>query len=177
MMLPSIALAVAVTASPAAEPVARQELVWGHFSTFGGPPGLGGISIDVFRVNQLKQTFWILRKKESAYPRGKPSTITWIDSRKCPASLSVLRSTQDLKQFKGFTGPPVLNDASYAVKTIAQYPDARGSDATDSEGNSGGPTEAWFDKELPLLASCWRDQSPADVKLPDTTGPAGRPSF
>lgn len=152
-----------------------QPLLWGHISSFALPPGMSGVAIDVFRAEKSGTVFWVLQKKDVDFGMGSAKT-SWADTRTCPAALDVLSSTRQLRHAAGYTGAPVIDGVSYSVKTRAGFPAARGPGAINSQGNMGGQTEAWFENEIPLLSSCWREKRPADIASPEPVGQAAVPS-
>jgi len=171
--LASLIIAATLPLSGGAAP--SQPLLWGKISSFALPPGMSGVAIDVFRVEGRAKVYWTLKRTEFNYGMGSAS-ITWIDTRTCSVALDVLKSTQDLKNASGYTGPPVIDGVTYSIKTRASFPAASGSAAINSQGNWGSQTEAWFEKQVPRLESCWHKEQPNDIALPEPVDQAATPS-
>ena len=102
---------------------------------------------------------WSLRR--TATDRSGAESVTYTDTRACPAALQVLQAVENLElprpDLPGF-GKELevitLDGAGYSLTTAALY----GGDAGEIkvQSNVGTPLARWIDGALNALEPCWR---------------------
>jgi len=101
---------------------------------------------------------WTLRR--TATDRSGAETVTYTDTRACPAALQELQAVEslelprpDLRGFGKELQVITLDGAGYSLTTAALY----GGDAGEIkvQSNVGTPLARWIDKALKALEPCW----------------------
>jgi len=135
---------------------------WGQFSRSGALSHhveIVDIAIDGKTAGQLQ---YRLRLTDQKF--GSPATVSWADSRTCPAVRVILTRLRALSPPvivpPGFAPEPseiLVDGAGYAL--TVPVADSAGASRISWTSNIGTALAAWVDNSLVSLAPCWKPET------------------
>jgi len=133
-----------------------------HWARFSRIPALARPG-DVVRVGILSRQrdvadYWFERQVSVS---GRRQSVTWTDTRSCPAAREQLARLGELApRFTSLGGEDVLDVVADGASYVVDAPIAGGNGSMHIETTSRGPVRAWVDDMLAALEPCWARARP-----------------
>lgn len=127
------------------------------------------VQVEVGRITRPGTHYWFRRTEETARTRTKKMTrtITWTDTDRCPAALSVAQNAAVLPQpriavdaINSDANSMVVNGVHYSFKGDSLYAGSVNGRLSFT-GAEGTPLALWIEASLKVLSRCWIKDRPS----------------